>query len=169
MWNTCWASMALVSFFMRVTGVFLCVKGFACFPLYALSLWSFPLLLGGLLFALTDLCTWISAAGKSQKHQKSVRSGGLRIEWERHRRGQRASEKTSVLLLCPLETHHQMVGWRCNCTSKECIGFPQRGTFSTITRLSIVEFKWRFFLPMWDIHNVENGSPAVTKWLLVWK
>lgn len=74
------------------------------------------------------------------------------MKGERHSRG-----RASLLLLWPLETHHQMVGWCCD--SKEYIGFPQRDTFTTNTRLSIVKLKWKvLFLneisTMWEMAHL---------------
>lgn len=79
---------------MCVTAVFLCMKGFACFP---------PSLI-------MDLCNW-----------KSVRSDGLRIGKDKYSRGQVGSEKTSLLLLCPLKPTIKWLVDAATATQKEYI------------------------------------------------
>ena len=129
-----------------VDGVFLCVKGFACFPLCALCLWS---CVSGVCFfpshwsRYTDVCSEIKPeAAEICKKWWFVDGGRGRIS-----RGEEGLEKTTLVFLCPLEPRHQMVGWFWSCASKRRIDSPQRGTLSTITRLSIVKVKWKVLFP----------------------
>lgn len=62
-----------------------------------------------------------------------------------------------------------MAGRHFNCAWKENVDFPLRHTFTSIKRSPIVRMKWKSVVLKWVSHQVENGRPAVTKWLPSWK